>query len=455
MRLRRIELTNYCQHRKLDVDFSGSLIAIFGGNGQGKSNLIGAIMFALIGEQTGFTRDDLTTWGEEEGVVRLFFDAGSGDERFVITRKTNGSVILNVGGDEDIKQASNVEAVLHERAGLDKELIRQMAFAPQNGIDAILFGDPKTREVAFLRLIGIGNASKIYTALGTEITALDKLQGFDDAIARSRQQLEEQESMAKVSCETLGKYEDVLKGLPAKNQLEAEVDKLVGAQGASEEVRGRFASMLVEPYNLILRGIAEERRKLESARESIKKTQKLIDELVAKKELADKTKEKVDTLKRVREWFHFREGPRIMARNVLRDLTTCVNDFLDQFGAPFLVDAAEEGFGFRFRFVDGRATPCPHPDASLLSGGQRVVLAIAFRLAIYMRFGSELGLLSLDEPTLCLDNLNVQRLGGLLTRVGEIARKQRLQIIMATHEKALMPFFDTNIDLGAMTRKED
>ena len=60
MHLKRIELTNYRQHRQLDVDFSGNLIAVLGPNGCGKSNLIGAIQFALTGEQPGFTKADLT-----------------------------------------------------------------------------------------------------------------------------------------------------------------------------------------------------------------------------------------------------------------------------------------------------------------------------------------------------------------------------------------------------------
>ena len=231
MHLRRIELTNYRQHRQLDVDFDGNLIAIVARNGAGKSNLLGAIQFALTGEHPGATKADLTTWGEKEGSVRLFFTAGSRNEEFVVTRKTNGDVTLKVGG-ETIKQARKVEEALRDKAGLDKELIRQIVFVPQKGIDAILFDDPKNREVAFQRLIGIGNASKIYEALRTEIAAYDKPQGFDEAIARCRLQLGEQEQFAKKCREALGKYEQAIKTLPSKESLEKEVDKCAGAQQA-------------------------------------------------------------------------------------------------------------------------------------------------------------------------------------------------------------------------------
>ena len=41
-------------------------------------------------------------------------------------------------------------------------------------------------------------------------------------------------------------------------------------------------------------------------------------------------------------------------------------------------------------------------------------------------------------------------LGELLQKVGEVARNKGLQILMATHEKAIMPFLDTKIDLMAL-----
>lgn len=766
MHLKRIELTNYRQHRKMDVDFEGNLIAILGKNGSGKSNLIGAIQFALTGEQPGFTKSDLTTWGEKEGSVKLTFTAGSANEEFVIVRKTNGDVTLKVGG-ETVKQARKVEDALRDKAGLDKELIRQIVFVPQKGIDAILFDDPKNREVAFQRLIGIGNASKIYEALGREITALDKPQGFDEAIARSRQQLAEQNNLAKTCREALAKYEDAMKVLPSKESLEKEVDKCAGAQAAVEdyiaacnritdaetlrdmadkrlealgappdsdeeliarsmklchdadagaallaegkeavryltrlkelssaaasaqeefgnaeqkfqaivdkypttleddkaemdrltaeenaaaaearslrnlakeassdgtcpvcgapasqediakhleerlaaaekksaqaadlgrkarmdydkrlaeeqmacqavekkrtaydialdalrkahdanvegcsvdmatfavsykghtpddiqaiekrnsELTARIAELSkevdaikeemvknnktrnaakdardyaarqaaqvdmarqskeasakrlsdlgidpesvsnseacrkvaakaranLEAYNGILRDMAAEKGKLESIEATLENTKRLIDDLENKKELEEQVKDKVDTLKRVRDWFHYREGPRIMSQNVMRDLTACVNNYLDQFCAPFVVEATEEGFGFKCRFIDGRTMPEPLPDASMLSGGQKVALAIAFRLAVYMCFGGELGLLSLDEPTAYLDDASIGHLGEVLEQVRQVARNKGLQILMATHEPKIIPYLDGKIDLNEM-----
>ena len=233
MHLKRLELTNFRQHKKMDIDFSGNLIAVLGPNGCGKSNMIGAIQFALTGAQPGFTKADLTTWGEKEGSVKLVFTAGSNDAEFTIVRKTNGDVTLKVG-DETIKQTRKVEEALRDKAGLDKDLINQIVFVPQKGIDSILFDDPKNREVAFQRLIGIGNAAKIYESLRTEIAAYDRwaTQGFDEAIAKARLQLSEQEKVASACRAVLEKYDAALAQLPSKEQLEAEVDKCAGAQQA-------------------------------------------------------------------------------------------------------------------------------------------------------------------------------------------------------------------------------
>lgn len=769
MHLERIELTNFRQHRKLDVDFSGNLIAILGSNGSGKSNLIGGIQFALTGEQPGFTKADLTTWGEKEGSVRLFFTAGPKNEKFCITRKTNGDVTLKIG-DEIIKQARKVEDALRDRAGLDKDLIKQVVFVNQKEIDKILSADPKDRELALQRIAGIAVASKIYDYLRPEIASYDKPQGFDEAIARSRAQLAEQENIAKVCRTALGRYESVLKTLPSKESLESEVDKCAGAQQAvaayvrasqsladtqqlhenalaklsgmgavsedeedklrsessdlakerencrgeldeckesvrfltrmkeladaltcaserygiataelndvlgkyntkieddkaeverlgadqvaaeselrslrnlvkdassdgtcpvcgapasqedieahlkekmsvaekksseaiekakkarmaydkrwAEEQRARenekreknaydialaalqkakdanvegceidvlnqevsykgktpdalpeikqrssdiekriseierrtmeisralnaidatkkqakeardnvsrlaaqidlieknrldcaekLAGMGIDPdsvkngdadicsnalkkarenlnaYNGILQDMAAEKGKLDAAEQTIESTKKFIDDLVEKKSIEEAVQVKVDTLKRTRDWFHYKVGPRIVSQCVMKDLTDEVNRFLDQFNAPFVVDADEEGCGFRCRFIDGRTMPDPYPEAHMLSGGQKVALAFAFHIAIYMRFGGQLGFLSLDEPTAYLDDANIEHMGELLEKVGAVARNKGLQILMATHEKAIMPFLDTKIDLSTL-----
>lgn len=206
----------------------------------------------------------------------------------------------------------------------------------------------------------------------------------------------------------------------------------------------------LDAYNDILRDMAAEKARLEAAENTIASTMKFIESLVGKQAAEEVQRARADVLKRVREWFGYKVGPRLVSQQVMEELTDSVNSYLRQFDAPFVVEADQEGCGFRCRFTDGREMPHPYPEAHMLSGGQKVALSFAFHLAIYMRYGSQLGFLSLDEPTAYLDDANITHMGELLEKVGAVARNKGLQIIMATHEKAIMPFLDTKIDLDEL-----
>ena len=157
---------------------------------------------------------------------------------------------------------------------------------------------------------------------------------------------------------------------------------------------------------------------------------------------------KIETLTRVRDWFHYTNGPHTLSASVLRDLTGEVNNFLGQFTAPFIVEASEEALGFKVQFTDGRAMPSSGmPDATVLSGGEKIQLAVAFRFATYVMFAGKLGLLTLDEPLNYLDSSNVARFGALLEKVKRVAQGMNLQIWLSTHDLSIVPFCDTVIDL--------
>jgi exonuclease SbcC len=156
----------------------------------------------------------------------------------------------------------------------------------------------------------------------------------------------------------------------------------------------------------------------------------------------------VKVLTSVRDWFHYSNGPHALATAVLQEMNQDVNNFLGQFSAPFSVIQGSDALGFRCIFHDGRNTPSEPPEAYHLSGGQKIQLAIAFRFASYCMFANKLGLLSLDEPTVYLDAQNVGAFCTLLQKIKEVAQKMNLQVIIATHERAVMPFIDTVINLS-------
>lgn len=153
-------------------------------------------------------------------------------------------------------------------------------------------------------------------------------------------------------------------------------------------------------------------------------------------------------LTEVRDWFHYSNGPHTLSTSVLAEMTNDINRFLDRFGASFTVLPSDELLGFKCLFHDGRAAPADGPpDALHLSGGQKIQLATSFRFASYCMFANKQGLLSLDEPTIYLDDANIGRFCALVEQIREVAKQMKLQILIATHEKAVTPFFDTVINL--------
>ena len=179
----------------------------------------------------------------------------------------------------------------------------------------------------------------------------------------------------------------------------------------------------------------------------ITELEKYIADLKESKRLQDEVQKRVEVVQNVRNWFHYSNGPRTVATAVMEKLNADVNKFLGNFTAPFVVEPMREGVGFKVRFTDGRPMPPELPDAATLSGGQKVQLAVAFRLATYCTFASKLGLLVLDEPTAYLDDANIECFGELMSKIAQIAQNMGVQILMATHERYLMNLFSSTIEL--------
>lgn len=133
MILKRVTLENYCQHAGRTVEIQGNLIAIVGSNGRGKSNFLGAIQFALTGEQPGKTKDSLVHWGAKDGKVTLEFELDGKPGR-IVRPILSPKVVLAYDGQE-VTGITAVAKALEERLGIDKDLVRQSVFVRQKEID--------------------------------------------------------------------------------------------------------------------------------------------------------------------------------------------------------------------------------------------------------------------------------------------------------------------------------
>lgn len=156
---------------------------------------------------------------------------------------------------------------------------------------------------------------------------------------------------------------------------------------------------------------------------------------------------KLQSIVKVREWFHYSNGPRLVLNNILGSVTDAVNNVLEMFDSYFRVTPDAENLSFRYYYL-GKEMPEQLPSVEECSGGERVVLAAAFRFASYCMFAGSAGLLVLDEPTVYLDKRNVGKFNSLLYKIKELSDRLGLQVIVATHEQGILQSCESIINLG-------
>lgn len=613
-------------HKELTADFNGNLIALTGEMGHGKSTFVGAIQFCLTGEHPPWHRDDLVSWGAEEGSAKLFF-THEGLECSILRKLHTSEAVLKIGA-ETFSGARNVERTMTERLGIDKDILKQIGFVQQYEIQSILFDNPSQRERSFQKLLGIGDANKIWTDLGTIIQKNSKPENFDASIEYLKKVISTLEAELHTVDATLASAKSALDSLPSQDEMQQRVEQLAKVQSTInvlktiraslanlmkrsedslnkftdlsnkrsqianeagkpleelekevEELRtahnmaygeltniqklfnastgtdkgsvcplcgsvvnenqikdhmgselarlqeqeaqtkqlytdaANFASRIkrelssvdsaltIETTNMKVLsesiqaeqerekhtlmsfaafGVAPDQMDIPTLQASVeaelnaqrqitseysslvsqvstlqgeknakkKQCDQAAESLEAKikeKSLSEPIQKKLDILTRVRSWFHSSNGPRTMSLSAIKEMTSYINEYLKAFHSEIEVTPDNQGLSFAYEYVDGRPVSDPPPSTSKLSGGQKIELALAFRLAIYRFFGQKMGIMVLDEPTAHLSPAGIEYFGELLQTVSQLAKNMNLQIIMPTHEKEIMPFMDSEI----------
>jgi len=153
-----------------------------------------------------------------------------------------------------------------------------------------------------------------------------------------------------------------------------------------------------------------------------------------------KIKSLAEVVDRVANAFHWSGLPKRVAQNNLVRLESHINEQLDLFNSPFTVEASND-LSFKVTFP-GK----PSVSARQLSGGQKVILAIAFRAALDRLFGHNIGMLFLDEPTAGLDADNVAYFHDAMQSWSANVGAQK-QIVVITHVQDMTSAFDQMITI--------
>jgi DNA repair exonuclease SbcCD ATPase subunit len=182
-------------------------------------------------------------------------------------------------------------------------------------------------------------------------------------------------------------------------------------------------------------------QKLHSVRETRRLYEGQLREAVAASQRAAKQVAWRQQLQQVRDVLHRDAAPKgVMQRNLSRVQTT-INEKLAIFDTTYRVTADPVDLSFIAAFPDGHTQP-----AERLSIGQKVLLALSFRLAM-SELHAQLGFLVLDEPTAFLDEHHIAGFAPVLLQLREVAAARGLQCLMVTHEQQLAPLFDDVIQL--------
>ncbi len=87
---------------------------------------------------------------------------------------------------------------------------------------------------------------------------------------------------------------------------------------------------------------------------------------------------------------------------------------------------------------------------SKMSGGEGMIFAVRFALAVQQLLTPRLGLLALDEPSTHLPDEAVQHLGTVLRDLTVRLQNANAQIWVSDHHKSLVPFFETTVELAPL-----
>lgn len=288
-----------------------------------------------------------------------------------------------------------------------------------------------TAEEGLARLPQVERPDKDETGLRRYLEQIDKMHETVDSLTAALNEKERQLASYKAAREVAQVEE-------AKRRKEAEA--VYVAKWEREAVLQRLKER-TEQF------VAKKEFKvaLSAAQARLQQAQKVVDDVLAVQTRADVLRAWQGRLEAIRGAFHREAAPKIAAHNYLELIQVEVNELLERFDGDFRVDA-DDGLSFTARFVKGPKVGAVQP-AGRLSGGEKVLLGISFRVAVNSMFASDLGLLVLDEPTAGLDKGNLACLQVAFERLRELSRSRGLQVVMITHEENL-PAADNVIEIG-------
>jgi DNA repair exonuclease SbcCD ATPase subunit len=226
---------------------------------------------------------------------------------------------------------------------------------------------------------------------------------------------------------------------PELASLDANVKKLVD-EGYFEE-GGEDDKFIKNFEELRDKMIPESKQQLAAKDKEVEMLSKQIEEKKQYMRLYTVCEDYKDHLQKVRDILHVDNFPRKLISAYRPLLQNLVTKYLSIFKQPFCIEIDEE-----------MACSCIFPDnpevsVHDLSGGQQMILTVAYRLAIAEMTTSNVAFISMDEPTNHLDADSKEYLAETFGLVKAYLNTKKIQMIVSTHEPKIQSVADYTIEV--------
>jgi len=215
-------------------------------------------------------------------------------------------------------------------------------------------------------------------------------------------------------------------------RLEERLASLRGARGRLEEVEGRLEGARAELHRVEgeVSHLKGEVARLEALLENARRTE----------ELLRRYEKAVQVLERIRTALHPDRGaPQVLRRQAKSVMEYYLRQILERFELDFLDVRLEDDYSLVLVTPEGQKT------VDMLSGGERVASAIAFRLALAKAAAGSLESMIMDEPTVHLDEDRRRELVNIIRYSLDAARL--VQLIVITHDREVEEAADHVIEV--------
>lgn len=174
MKLETVELENIRSHAKSTVPFAEGFNCLVGGLGCGKSSVLYAIDFALLGDPLGRSYDYLLREGTDTGKITVKFTHGG--KTYTISRilrrqdqriSQDMEQLKFFEGKKLIASAKNeaVSEQLKAITGLDNDLFREIVWVRQEHLKELLDVTPRKRQKRLDELFGLSDYEDAWNSL--------------------------------------------------------------------------------------------------------------------------------------------------------------------------------------------------------------------------------------------------------------------------------------------------